>query len=337
MDEVERPSVGEQLHGDERIECLGGRTGLDIGELGGMGELSSRPEHGRRGCQLARRRRKAAHAQEDRVRDRGGEHPLNRARGVCGGLDFVRGRRPQELLEQERTARARRQAGGGELRARLAQRLGHEVGDRLATQRPGPKQGNTLLRGQLACVLRGRSRLACACGDDHGHRHSLDPAREVEQETQRDLVAPVDVVDHERQWPLLGQVRSQPVEPMEHRNPGLGALLGRRGAHESSGELGGSREECRSLLGRRLDDDGLEQLAREAAAEAALELGASRSEHVESVLGGQLRGGIEKRRLADARGPLDQHDRPRPVANGSDCRLKLSQLCIALQETDAVT
>ena len=161
--------------------------------------------------------------------------------------------------------------------------------------------------------------------------------RQVAQEAERDLVAPVDVIDDQRERPPFGQIRRQPVEAVEHCKPRLGALLGRRGSDQPAGELGGPREEFRSLLRRRPHDDGLEELAHEAAAEAALELGAPGRVDVEQVLPGQLHSGFEKRRLADARGSLDQDRAPRIVAAGDrDRRVQRGQLQAAFPEGGAV-
>ena len=56
------------------------------------------------------------------------------------------------------------------------------------------------------------------------------------------------------------------------------------------------------------------------------------------MLAGHLDGGVEKRRLANSRGPFDQHHGPGVPSGGDrERRLQLSQLSIAFQERGMAT
>jgi hypothetical protein len=73
------------------------------------------------------------------------------------------------------------------------------------------------LRGeQLLQELVGSVGLAGADGHEDAEPQALKPADDVEQEPHGRRVGPLRVIQDEQDAAPLGQVRRQPVEPMEH-------------------------------------------------------------------------------------------------------------------------
>ena len=153
------------------------------------------------------------------------------------------------------------------------------------------------------------------------------------QPAQRGCVAPVQVVDHQQQGPAGGDVRRQPVEPVQHPQRRVRRQLRRElgGLEERNRELCRAGEQLCSLLLRELDEKRLEELSHDTEREGAFELGAARAEHLHS------RGLPTQPRLQDQRGLADSGralDRQQAAAAGSaaDQRLDGRQLGVTLEQ-----
>ena len=267
-DRVHEPQsarVGQDAPGAQRV---GGRGGLAVVETGEPGGVAHEPavahDRGRAG-QLLRRPREArepcAHRRDDALRG-GAEH-------VAGALGARVAQRVGELAQEERVAAGQLVAACGRAARRPRGRAARRIS---AAASPLSASG----RSSVASVERvgdgGAAGLAeRPGGDDEQHRQPLDPVGEVGQEPQRRAVRPVRVVDQQRQ---RAEVRGQPVEAVQRRE---GAFRPER----QEGRLGELHVEQRRGAARRAVErrlvavlhHRLEQLAHDAEAERALELG----------------------------------------------------------------
>ena len=169
---------------------------------------------------------------------------------------------------------------------------------RLGQDEPRGRVGDELAEQHLLEALLRRTR----CDDDE-HGQPLQTANEIGEPAQRRLVRPVQIVDQDQHRALAGQVRRQPVEPVEegkrrvHRPEALRlrcALL-----EELLGDRGRTDESLASLLGRR--ESGLEQLADDPVREVVLELTAARLQHVHPAHLSREAHLADERRLPDPR------------------------------------
>jgi hypothetical protein len=124
-----------------------------------------------------------------------------------------------QLAQQERVAagelRARRAEAGVRRDRVVAELRAHDLGDRRATERMGRECGRRRIGLQL-----GQSRIVGLAGADGNQQQDREvgAARgEVGEETQRLRIDPVGVVDDDEHRALLGEVRRQPVQAVEHR------------------------------------------------------------------------------------------------------------------------
>jgi hypothetical protein len=181
--------------------------------------------------------------------------------------------------------------------------------------------------------LLGGAALLGARGGEHARRDPVDAPEQVEQPAHRGLVGPLHVVDAQQQRLAGGQLGGQPVEAVQRRGRGVDVLERRAGADQHRfGERGRAAQQAGALVGVGAREDRLEQLARDAEAEAGLELRGARGQHSEP---GRLRLGPargEQPRLADARRTLEQHRLPGPVAGGRAEVRDRRQLPLPLQQ-----
>ena len=139
---------------------------------------------------------------------------------------------------------------------------------------------------------------------------SSSAPREVGEEAQARLVGPLGVVDGQQQRLLGGEVGGQPVQAVQGGEAVAVDL-------ESGDEVGSRR--------------ALEELPDDAEAELMLQLGARRRQHPQA---GRERARVAQQRgLAQACGPLDDHDRAAAVvARGRDRRGQSLHLALAFEQ-----
>ena len=241
-----------------------------------------------------------------------------------------------ELAQQQRvTARllvaggAERIVGGGR------EGLSQERGGGLDAQRRGPDHGRERVRDDLVEQPGIFTRLARPEPDDDRKGKTLDARQQIGQPAHRRKIAPVQVVDREQQRPLSGEVRRQPVEPMQRRQrcvgPGLGLEL--LGVEERFRQCRRPGERFGSLFLGQGGEQRLEELAHDAERERPLELRASPAEHPHPGLvapGLDLR---HQRALADPGRPFDCQQHATGVA-GSNNVLEGCQLGVSLQQVE---
>ncbi len=223
----------------------------------------------------------------------------------------------------ERVVGARRARGDEPARRRLAQRAqAHDLGRRL---------GHDLREQRPRDVVAAR-----APGDDDRDRQVWEPRGEVHDEAERQLVGPVRVVDHERERRALGEVRGEPVEAVQERVRRALVRAGRAGLRLEPEQLGGqggaALQQPPALGGVRGAHARLEELARDAEGELALELPAARGEHLEPALLGAGAGGREQRRLPEPGRRLDEHQPSVPGGGGAQRRFDDLDLGIPLEQ-----
>ncbi|HEX5780752.1 MAG TPA: hypothetical protein VFX80_02460 [Solirubrobacteraceae bacterium] len=147
----------------------------------------------------------------------------------------------------------------------------------------------------------------------------------------------MQVVDREREWAALGEVRCKPVEAVQH---GEGGVLARGHAvqmpyvEQRPSEPGGPVEERVAVVARRARDDRLEELAHEAEGKRLLELAAAPSEHTEAASGGSLARPPEQARLADSGCAFDGDDTAGPAGDCLDGGVKRGKLGFPLEQLE---
>ncbi len=223
----------------------------------------------------------------------------------------------------ERVVGARRARGDEPARRGLAQRArAHDLGRRL---------GHDLREQRARDVV-----AAWPPGGDDRDRQVGEPRGEVHDEAERQLVGPVGVVDHERERRALGEVRGEPVEAVQERVRRALVRAGRAGLRLEPEQLGGQRgaalQQPPPLGGVRVAHARLEELARDAERELALELAPARGEHLEPALLGAVARGREQRRLPEPGRRLDEHQPSVPGGGGAQRRFDDLDLGIPLEQ-----
>ena len=153
--------------------------------------------------------------------------PSSITRGACSAVGVIPSR-------PRASSSAARKSGlppdpvckrGGEGRVWLGpEALAREGCGRILPRRPGRIAtrcwigSNSVTRGGDVRLL-GRPR---SCEQDE--RQTIEPMSEVREPAQRRLVGPVQIVDDEQRRRARGEVRCQPVEAVQHRERGLGAV-----------------------------------------------------------------------------------------------------------------
>ena len=214
----------------------------------------------------------------------------------------------QQLGHQQRVAAGGLEAGGDELGRRVdagADQLAHPAG----RQRGGAQQARRGRGGEAVEQLLLGTRLGGARSDRQQHRQVLDPAGERVEEAQARRVGPVRVVDDHQQRLLGGEVRAQPVEPVERR-VGRVVAFGHGGAEHRLGQRGRARQQRRAALGVGSVQLPLEQLADDPEREVALQRGARRAQHPQTRVRGLRAQHAQQRGLALTGRGLQQRDRP---------------------------
>ena len=171
-------------------------------------------------------------------------------------------------------------------------------------------------------------------GDRQQHRQILDPAGERVEEAQARGVGPVRVVDDHQQRLLGGQVRAQPVEPVERRVARVAAVAG-GGTEDRLGQRGRARQQRRAALRSGPVQLALEQLADDPEGEVALQRSARGAEHAHARVGRLGPQHAQQRRLALARRCLQQCDRAGRGARSRQLGAKAFEFGPALEKGQA--
>jgi hypothetical protein len=147
--------------------------------------------------------------------------------------------------------------------------------------------------------------------EDQRERERLDPPRGVGEKPQRRLVCPVRVVDQHQQRSAFGEIRQQPVEPVQHVERDRLLITDRVQQHRRR-ERRGPRQQPLALRRVCSSDRRLEALAHDPERIVDLQFAPARVEHDRPPRGGELPRRLQKRGLADPRLTLDHQRRTHP-------------------------
>ena len=328
MHEAQWPTRVEDPGGGELVRRGCGGPGVNAGETGGEPKVGL-AQHGRRSCQVAGGYGEAIQPLHDRVRDRARGEPRDAGRGCRRRRDTLLSDRANELLHEERHAPGHLMARPRESRLHFgAESQPHELGHRMLAQRCEHEDLGRRVGGERCEQRRTLGRLGRPCRRDDRDRQFLESSPEVVQEAQRGLVSPVGIVDAEQDRGAPGEVRAQPVEPVEDRErrveQRVGCVILRRPDAEQRGRTAGrAREKLRTFRRRRRDERRFEQLADEAVCEVSLQFRAARAQRRQAELATMPPCGQNQARLADARRSLQQKQRTTP---GDRCAQALTDL-----------
>jgi hypothetical protein len=328
----------EDARRHEGVDRQARRAGLQARERRGAGQLGTL-EHRERPRKALGGLGQAAHAQQDPAPCTARAGGRDAGRGASVGLDALRAQRLDELADQEGRAPGRAVAGLDEGRVGPgAQPRLDEPGDRRQAQRRGPHDVGRRVGGENGQGVGAVALDLGARGDDQRDRQLVQAREQEGKEAQRGGVGPVRVVQRQDERAARGEVRAQPVEAVQHGEGGVERhcrlAFGRRaGQPQHARRLpGGALEQLGALFGARLAQRGLEQLAHDPEGEVALELGSPRAQDAGGAVVGGGAGRGEHRRLADPRGPFDDHGGARTLARAGDGRLDARKLAVALEQ-----
>jgi hypothetical protein len=234
-------------------------------------------------------------------------------------------------VQQQRVAARDLRAGARERGVRVVEAAPHQpLGGLLAERLEHARLRRPVLHQPAQQLLF----VAGAAGEHDGDGKLCQPLREVQQEAQRRLVAPVGVVDRQQRGPALGQVGHQPVQAVQQGEHVLFAPVpaGPRAVQQRFGERRGARQQALALGCRCAGHDRLEQLQRDAEGELALQLAARRRQQLHArPLGETARGGHQLR-LAQARVALEHQQDPFAGAGRVERGADGLELVVALQQ-----
>ena len=347
--------VGVDGGGEQRV-CEAQRTGLDRAQdvrrrqrVDGRGDALRRPagqrddaaqvgvgaEHG----DGARHAGGVVGQAHEPHRDRA-QHRLRRQRADPRG---VLGRRPpalaayrrDELLEQEDVALGHPPAGVAERLVGAVEGRRDHAARALARQRQRPHRAAADVRRDLGQqVVRGVG-LAEAARDDDRDGHLVEALQEVEDQSQRRAIGPVDVVDRDEHRPGLGEVGQHPEEPVHDR---VGAAVGlvagpaRRALEQRPGERRRTLQQAVAGLVVGAGEQRLEELQRDAELKVALELGRAGAQDGHAVGASARHRRVEQGRLADAGVALDEQQLTGGGAGGRQGVLDRAQGVLSLEK-----
>ena len=144
-----------------------------------------------------------------------------------------------------------------------------------------------------------------ATGDEQRHRHRLEAPDEIEDEAQGGRVGHVQVVDHEHERLIGGEVCREPVEAVHERAGGFAVTGGRAGFEERQRSRRRTRHQQLALAGARGREAGLEELERHAQLQLALVLASRRREQPQSAV---RRGPSRRRQQRGLPAPVAPHE-----------------------------
>jgi hypothetical protein len=116
----------------------------------------------------------------------------------------------------------------------------------------------------------------------------------------------VDVVDRQHQWPVVGDVRDEPVERVEVGERVVAGDVDRTRAEKRCGARGRAVEPCRAPVGGGAREQGLEELAHHHERKLPIELRGARAEHLHAAVARPRPRTLDQARLADAGRALDE-------------------------------
>jgi hypothetical protein len=301
----------------QRHERVGG---FQARGRGGQLRVERVAGHGRAVEQRARRGRQRA----DLELDGGQQRRRQRALGVAGDA--------RQLLEEERVA-------GGLASEALAQaRVGH-VADQLERRGVGKRgEGDEPAAGGAGRVQDARRGLDGPQGEGEQVRRAGGAAQEVQDQLDRGVVGPVEVVEQQGHRPLAREQLQQCAEGAVAAEALAGARCRRRGARERRrrrqrrGQVGADGLDAAGMHRR---DVVVERIHHEPERDVALVLGRAAVED-EQAGGPRAPGqGVQERALADPGLPEHGEHAALALTHGGHGAIRGGQLALASYEAGA--
>ena len=207
----------------------------------------------------------------------------------------------------------------------------HEPRRRPLAERRERQPSRATRRGNRAQRRRVRRRLPRTHRDEQHERDVGNAVGHEARPAQRLGIGPVRVVDGDQQPAALGQVRTHPVQPVQHTL--LVQRRRRRLEAERRGRARGRTGEQRAAAPcSRRGQLGLEQPADHAQGELALEQAGARMQDPHAGGLGLCAGQLDHARLADPRLALDDHDATRARLRARERIGEHGRLGLALQQ-----
>jgi len=311
------------------------------GQRRGVPQLRPVPQHRGRPRQLARRRPQPRDPQRHRPRDRPGTQGRDLSGGLLAGPDPVRAQLLDQLSQQERVTAGHHVARLGEPFRGCGPELPRQ---QFAHTAPAERsQGDHAIGGDLLEAgqgIRAVRRLCHPPGKREGDRQPGQPVGQVEQEPQRRLIGPVQVIHGHQNRPRRAGVHRQPVQAVHHRERRLALRLRWRRADLVPETLqrdqrppGRPGQQRLSLRYPGPGQKRLEQLSRHAEGKAALQLSATPGHHPHSRLARALPGRSQQHGLADPSRAGDEQHATATGARGSHQRIDTRQLTLTLTQS----
>jgi hypothetical protein len=334
---VAEPEVGLTGHEPGALELC---QGLGRGVLAHSGECGHVPqrhvvlaEHRQRARNRSAGARQPLEPQQHR-----GAHRVRAERGHSlrvrlGRLDALRADLVHQLLEQEGVAARRVVACGREGGVARAQQRLDAPARALRRERAGPDAGRRGVGEDLRERHRELADLRRPDRQQQHHGQVRDPQAQKALGRHRRLVRPLGVVDRDEERLLAGEVRDQPVQPVQALVHQLGVLgLLAAGLEDRERQLRGSGEQPGALLLGLLELDRVGRLAHDAVRIAPLELRCAHRQRVHAALAREVHAGGHEPRLPDAGRALDRHDAPAAADRGLERGVERGELRGALEQ-----
>ena len=309
----------------------------DAGQGGGVPQRRSISQDRGRPGKLTSHRPEPCHPQRHRPRDRPGAQVRHPPGGCLVGLDAVRAQFLGQFTHQKGITAAHRVAHRHELLGGCGSGYpGQQCPHRRLAQRTG---GHDALRGDLLQPRKAIRRrpggrdLSRAPGNRQRNRQARQAVSQVQHETQRRLIGPLQVVNGDQHRRGPAGIHGQPVQAVHHRERRI--ARGRRGTGVFHGR---QREACRTGQQRiplRLRSGGeqpLEQLPRHPEREVALKLPAAARQDAHSRQPGPFPGLAKQGTLADPCGTGDHQHTPVACPCAGEQAIDPAQLTVALEQ-----
>ena len=177
---------------------------VEFGQLRDVAYLRAVAERAESAGELCCRRRQPREAEQHRVGDAARDDRVDLGRGGCGWLEAASRRLVEQLADEERVAVGHLEARAHEPIAGLPRQAGGDQrGDRRWRQGRGAEQ----LRGRVGNERRrlgGQGGIERPGGEKERERLALEPACDERKRARRRRIAPLQVVDHERERGIRG-------------------------------------------------------------------------------------------------------------------------------------
>ena len=216
--EVELAARRQDRRGQQRVGDLRRLRKLEPGERAHVAKWRVRAEDAERLQERLRSRGEVGDLSREDTRDAVGSEGRDAGGRLVGRLAAVGRDRGDERAHEQRVAARRLVTRAAEAIARrLAERRPHQLRGRSGAERGRADRIARRQRHELTDELGLRGSVAAAQRDEHEHADARETCAKVSEIAQRGAVGPVAIVDRQQQRRPSGNVRGQPVQPVQRR------------------------------------------------------------------------------------------------------------------------